>query len=398
MCYTKLLGCALGAAGYPVLMDLSELRPPERLLCGPGPTNVDPAVLDAMRKPMLGHLDPHLHEILLELVGMLRRVYRMPDGLVLPLHCTGTAGMETGIASLLEPGDTVIVGQCGFFGRRISEIAKRHGADVVTVEADWGECVSNEALLDALDRAPHARVIAVVHAETSTGVEHPLAELGAALRDRDTLLMADCVTSLGGVPLEVGDWGVDFAYSCTQKCLGAPPGMSPLAVSERALERLRSRRTPLPFSFDLLLLERYWIERPAAYHHTAPILAIYALHEALRGVLTEGLEARWERHAKAAAYLQAAIESRGLELLADPRHRLAPLTAVRVPEGVDGAAVQSRMLREHGIEIGGGLGPQAPAMWRIGLMGRNASTETADRVLDALDAVLADERAPALTG
>jgi alanine-glyoxylate transaminase/serine-glyoxylate transaminase/serine-pyruvate transaminase len=306
--------------------------------------------------------------------------------------------METGIANLLEPGDTVIVGQCGFFGRRISEIAKRHGADVVTVEADWGECVSNEALLEALDRAPHARLIAVVHAETSTGVEHPLAQLGAALRDRDTLLMADCVTSLAGVPLDVGDWGVDFAYSCTQKCLAAPPGMSPLAVSERALEQLRSRRTPLPFSFDLLLLERYWIERPAAYHHTAPILAIYALHQALRGVLTEGLEARWERHAKAAAYLQAAIESRGLELLADPRHRLAPLTAVRVPEGVDGPAVQSRVLREHGIEIGGGLGPQAPAMWRIGLMGRNASTETADRVLDALDAVLAAERAPALAG
>jgi alanine-glyoxylate transaminase/serine-glyoxylate transaminase/serine-pyruvate transaminase len=174
--------------------------------------------------------------------------------------------------------------------------------------------------------------------------------------------------------------------------------MSPVAVSERAMERLRGRRTPVPFSFDLLLLERYWVERPAAYHHTAPILGIYALHEALRSVLTEGLEARWQRHADAAQHLQAAVESRGLELLADADHRLAPLTAVRVPEGVDGKAVQTRMLREHGIEIGGGLGPDAPAMWRIGLMGRNASVETADRVLDALDAVLADERAPALAG
>ena len=219
-------------------MDLPQLQPPERLLCGPGPTNVDPAVLDAMRKPMLGHLDPDLHDILLDVVAMLRRVYRMPDGLVLPLHCTGTAGMETGIANLLEPGDTVIVAQCGFFGRRISEIARRHGAEVVAVEADWGECVSNDALLEELDRHPGARMVAVVHAETSTGVEHPLAELGAALRDRDTLLMADCVTSLAGVPLDVGAWGVDFAYSCTQKCLAAPPGMSPLAVSERALERL----------------------------------------------------------------------------------------------------------------------------------------------------------------
>jgi alanine-glyoxylate transaminase/serine-glyoxylate transaminase/serine-pyruvate transaminase len=355
-------------------------------------------VLEAMSRPMLGHLDPDLHEILLDLVGMLRRVYRMPDGLVLPLHCTGTAGMEAGIQNLLEPGDTLIVGQCGFFGRRIAEIARRHGADVVVVEADWGECVTNEALIDALDRHPGARMVAVVHAETSTGVEHPLAQLGAALRDRDTLLMADCVTSLAGVPLDVGAWGVDFAYACTQKCLAAPPGMSPVAVSERALERLRSRRTPVPFSFDLLLLERYWIERPVTYHHTAPILHIYALHEALRSVLSEGLEARWERHAEAAAHLQAAVESRGLELLADADHRLAPLTAVRVPEGMDGKAVQTRILREHGIEIGGGLGPDAPAMWRIGLMGRNASVDTADRVLAALDAVLAEEPAPALAG
>jgi alanine-glyoxylate transaminase / serine-glyoxylate transaminase / serine-pyruvate transaminase len=379
-------------------MDFPTLRPPERLLCGPGPTNVDPAVLEAMSRPMLGHLDPDLHEILLDVVAMLRRVYRMPDGLVLPLHCTGTAGMEAGIANLLEPGDTVIVGQCGYFGRRISEIARRHGADVVAVEADWGECVTNDALMDTLDRHPDARMVAVVHAETSTGVEHPLAELGAMLRDRDTLLVADCVTSLAGVPLDVGAWGVDFAYSCTQKCLAAPPGMSPLAVSERALERLRSRRTPVPFSFDLLLLARYWIERPVTYHHTAPILAIYALHEALCQVLREGLEARWERHAEAAAHLQAAVESRGMELLADPDHRLAPLTAVRVPEGVDGKAVQGRMLREHGIEIGGGLGPDAPAMWRIGLMGQNANIEAADRVLAALDAVLADEPVPALAG
>jgi alanine-glyoxylate transaminase/serine-glyoxylate transaminase/serine-pyruvate transaminase len=370
---------------------IPELRPPERLLCGPGPTNVDPAVLEAMTRPMLGHLDPDLHEILHQLVDMLRRVYRMPDGLVLPLHSTGTAGMETGITSLVEPGDTVIVGQCGFFGRRIAEIAARHGAQVVTVEADWGECVSNDALMAELDRHPGARMMAVVHAETSTGVEHPLAELGALMRDRDTLLMADCVTSLAGVPLEVGAWGVDFAYSCTQKCLAAPPGMSPVAVSERALERLRSRRTPVPFAFDLLLLERYWIERPVTYHHTAPILAIYALHEALRGVLSEGIEARWARHAEAAAHLRGEVESRGLAVLADPDHRLAPLTAVRVPEGVDGKAVQGRMLREHGIEIGGGLGPDAPAMWRIGLMGRNASVETVDRVLAALDATLVDE-------
>jgi alanine-glyoxylate transaminase / serine-glyoxylate transaminase / serine-pyruvate transaminase len=376
--------------------DLPVLDPPERLLCGPGPTNVEPAVLAAMGRPMLGHLDPHMHEILLEVVSMLREAYRMPDGLVLPLHCTGMAGMETGIANLLEPGDTAIVARSGFFGARIVEIARRYGVDVVEVEADWGEAVPNERILRALDEHPEARLVAVVHAETSTGVEHPLAELGAELGGRDALLMADCVTSLGGVELDVGGWGVDYAYSCTQKCLAAPPGMSPIAVSDAALERIRSRTQPVPFSFDLLLLERYWIERPAAYHHTAPILHIYALHEALRLVLEEGLEARWARHAEAGEHLRRSITERGLELLAEPAHRLAPLTAVRVPEGIDGKAVQTRLLDHHGIEVGGGLGPTAPAMWRIGLMGRNASVETADRVLAALDEALAEQ--PELAG
>jgi alanine-glyoxylate transaminase/serine-glyoxylate transaminase/serine-pyruvate transaminase len=258
--------------------------------------------------------------------------------------------------------------------------------------------VTNESLLEALDEHPEARLLAVVHAETSTGVEHPLAELGAALRGSDTLLMADCVTSLGGVPLDIDAWGVDYAYSCTQKCLAAPPGMSPIAVSEAALERIRARRTPVPFSFDLLLLERYWIERPVTYHHTAPILNIYALHEALRLVLEEGLERRWARHAEAGAHLQRGIAERGLVPLADPDRQLAPLTAVRVPLGVDGKAVQTRLLREHGIEVGGGLGPSAPAMWRIGLMGRNANIETADRVLAALDEALAEQPALAAVG
>jgi alanine-glyoxylate transaminase/serine-glyoxylate transaminase/serine-pyruvate transaminase len=254
--------------------------------------------------------------------------------------------------------------------------------------------VPNERILQELDRHPRARLVAVVHAETSTGVEHPLAELAAEVRGRDVLLMADCVTSLGGVELDAGAWGIDYAYSCTQKCLAAPPGMSPVAVSEAALERIRSRRAPVPFSFDLLLLEKYWVERPPAYHHTAPILNIYALHEALRLLLEEGLEARWARHTEAGAHLQRELRARGLELLADPEHQLAPLTAVRVPDGVDGKDVQGRLLREHGIEVGGGLGPSAPAMWRIGLMGRNANIETADRVLEAFDAVL--DREPSL--
>jgi alanine-glyoxylate transaminase/serine-glyoxylate transaminase/serine-pyruvate transaminase len=376
----------------------AELDPPQRLLCGPGPTNVAPSVLAAMQKPMLGHLDPDLHEILLEVVAQLRRVYRASDGLVLPLQATGSSGMEAGILNLVEPGETVIVGVCGFFGRRIAEKARRAGAEVIEVEADWGEIVPTEAILAALERHPQARLVALVQAETSTGVAQPVAELADAIASSDALLMVDCVTSLGGIPVEFDRWGIDYAYSCTQKCLAAPPGMSPIAVSERALERFRARTRPVPFSFDLGLLEDYWVTRPATYHHTAPILHIYALHEALRLVLAEGLEQRWTRHAEAGAYLRDGIEQRGLELLADPEHRLAPLTAVRLAEGVDGKAVQDAILRQHGIEIGGGLGPQAPPMWRIGLMGENASVATADRVLGALDAVLAEQPVASLAG
>jgi alanine-glyoxylate transaminase / serine-glyoxylate transaminase / serine-pyruvate transaminase len=368
-------------------LDVPELRPPERLLCGPGPSNADPDVLAAMQQPMLGHMDPDLLDILEQVVTLLRATYRASGGLVLPLQATGTSGMETGLVNLLQPGDTAIVGVSGYFGRRIVDLARRAGANVVEVEADWGEHVPNTSLVDALDGHPDARLLAVVHAETSTGVEHPLAELGEAMRGRDTFLMADCVTSLGGVDLDFDGWGIDYAYSCTQKCLGAPPGMSPVAVSERAMERIRARETNLPFAFDLPLLERYWVERPAVYHHTAPILHIYALHEALRQVTAEGLEARWQRHTEAGKVLQDGLRERGFELLAQPDHQLGPLTAPRVPEGVDGKAVQTAMLVDHGIEIGGGLGPTAPPIWRIGLMGHNATPATAERVLTAFDAV-----------
>jgi alanine-glyoxylate transaminase / serine-glyoxylate transaminase / serine-pyruvate transaminase len=370
----------------------TPLSPSDRLLCGPGPTNVDPAALEAMRKPMLGHLDPELHDILLDLVGLLRSAYRAESGIVLPLQSTGTSGMEAGIANLVERGDTVIVGASGYFGTRIAEVARRYGADVVRVTADWGRHVPNARLLAALDENPHARLLAVVHGETSTGTEHPLAELGAAMRDSRTLLMADCVTTLGGVELDFDGWGIDYAYSCTQKCLAAPPGMSPIAVSDRAIERSRRRRTPVPFSMDFELLKGYWVDRPATYHHTAPILHIYALHEVLRQTALEGLEQRWARHTDAGRHLQQRARDAGFELVAEPDHQLAPLTAIRVPEGVDGKAVQERLLAEDGIEVGGGLGPQAPAMWRVGLMGPNASRETADRVLGAITAALDSQR------
>jgi alanine-glyoxylate transaminase / serine-glyoxylate transaminase / serine-pyruvate transaminase len=370
----------------------SPANPPERLLCGPGPCNVSPAALAALQKPLLGHMDPDFADILLEVVALQRIAYQAPGGLVLPLQATGTSGMECGLSHLLEPGDTAIVGVNGFFGRRIVEIANRLAANVVEVPADWGDHVPNDALLSKLEEHPEARLVCVVHAETSTGVQHPLAELGAALRDRDVLLMADCVTSLGGIELRLDDWGIDFAYSCSQKCLGAPPGLSPVAVSDRALARIEARTHPVPYAIDLSLLRKYWVDRPLTYHHTTPVLQIYALHEALREVAEEGLEARWARHMDAGRYLQDEIRSRGLELLAEPGYQLPQLTAIRVPEGVEGKAVAGRLLREHGIEIGGGLAG-APPMWRIGLMGVNANREIADRVLGAFDAALAQEPA-----
>jgi alanine-glyoxylate transaminase/serine-glyoxylate transaminase/serine-pyruvate transaminase len=300
--------------------------------------------------------------------------------------------MEAGIANLVEPGDTVVVAVSGYFGARIAEIARRHGARVVEVADEWGRHVPNERLMDALAKARDARLLAVVHGETSTGVEHPLAELADALRGTDTLLMADCVTTLGGVELDFDAWGIDYAYSCTQKCLGAPPGMSPLAVSPRALERITARTQPVPFSLDLGLLRAYWIDRPAAYHHTAPVLHVYALHEVLRQTLAEGVEARWERHERAGRRLAARAEEAGFDLLAEEGHRLAPLTALRVPEGIDGKDVQRQLLNEHGIEVGGGLGPATPPIWRIGLMGPNANDATADRVLETLTDVLESRR------
>jgi alanine-glyoxylate transaminase / serine-glyoxylate transaminase / serine-pyruvate transaminase len=379
--------------------DLPRLDPPQRLLAGPGPSNVEPSVLAAMQKPMLGHLDPDLHDILLELVDFQRQVYNARGGLVFPHQATGSSGMECGLVNLLEPGDTAIVAVTGFFGNRIARMAERTGAKVVEVRADFGQIAPNEALLEAVDANPGARLVAVVHAETSTGVRHPVEELGRELRRRgsDTLLFVDCVTSLGAHPVEFDEWGIDYAYSCTQKALAAPPGMSPIAISDRALERVAARRQPVPFTFDLDLLRKYWIERPATYHHTAPILHIYALHEALRGVLEEGLSERFQRHADAGDYLQQQVRSRGLDLLAEPEYQLAQLTAVRVPEGVDGKEVQARVLNEHDVEIGGGLGPDAPPIWRLGLMGHNARREAADRVLAALDAVLADTKQLAST-
>jgi alanine-glyoxylate transaminase/serine-glyoxylate transaminase/serine-pyruvate transaminase len=377
---------------------LVPLNPPERLLCGPGPSNVDPRVLKAMQLPMLGHLDPEFHRILENLIELLKATYRRNDGLTIALSASGTSGMEAGLASLVEPGDTAIIGSCGFFGNRMIEIAGRHRLNVIELRAPFGQAVPNEQIMETLAAHPETRVVVVVHAETSTGVAHPLQQLGELMADHEALLMADCVTSLGGMPLEAEAWGIDYCCSCSQKCLGAPPGISPVSLSERALERIRARTAPVPFSFDFEQLARYWIGRPAVYHHTTPNIQYYALYEGLRLALEEGLEARWQRHAQAGAHLQAGLAERGYRLLAAPELQLAQLTAVCVPDGVDGKEIQSRLLREHNIEVGGGLGPDAPDIWRIGMMGTNAHTATADRLLEALDSVLTAPRSGVSVG
>jgi alanine-glyoxylate transaminase/serine-glyoxylate transaminase/serine-pyruvate transaminase len=369
---------------------LPALAPTDRLLCGPGPSNVHPDVLDAMRRPMNGHLDPDFWDLLLVLVDGLEALWRNPDGLSLCFSASGSSGMEAGITNLVDPGDTVVAIHAGFFGARIADMARRHDADVIDLTAPLGRIVPLEEVEAALRTNPDAKLVTVVHAETSTGVRYPVAELAALVRSTapEALLMVDAVTSLGGERVEAGAWGIDFAYSCSQKSLGCPPGLSPFTVSTRAREAARAKKRPPPFTVDVEELRRYWEERPITYHHTMPILQYYALYEGIRLALEEGLERRWSRHEDAGRHFQEQMRDRGFTFLSDPEHQLWELTAVDVPDGVDGKEVQTRFLREHGIEIGGGLGPTAPPIWRVGLMGVNANRETADRVLAGFDAVL----------
>jgi alanine-glyoxylate transaminase/serine-glyoxylate transaminase/serine-pyruvate transaminase len=372
------------------IASVPDLDPSTRLLCGPGPSNVHPKVLEAMHKPMLSHLDPDFWEILTDLVGMLKSVFRAGEGLTLALSASGGSGMEAGMAALTEPGDKVVVAHAGFFGNRVLEMANRYGCDVIDLSAPLGQIVPVERVIEALRANPDARMVAVVHAETSTGVSYPLRELSEALRAEgsNVLLYADVVTSLGAQELKTEAWGVDYAYSCSQKALGCPPGISPVSLSARALDRIGARKQPTSFSFDFEALAKYWMDRPITYHHTVPILQYYALYTGVQLALEEGLEARWVRHEDAGRYFQQQMRERGYTFLSDPEHQLAQLSAVNVPEGIDGKEVQTRFLREFGIEVGGGLGPTAPPIWRVGLMGVNANRETADRVIAAYDAVL----------
>jgi alanine-glyoxylate transaminase/serine-glyoxylate transaminase/serine-pyruvate transaminase len=354
----------------------------DRILMGPGPCNPYPEVVQALTNPMLGHLDPEFLMVLDETCDRLRTVFGTANELTLPISGTGSAGMEASFVNVVNPGDVVVVGVNGVFGQRMTDVAARCGAEVVRVEADWGHPIEPEALAAA---HPNPKVIAVVHAETSTGVRSDI----APLRDLkgDALLLVDCVTSLGGIPVAIDDWGVDIAYSGTQKCLGVPPGLAPLTMSDRARDRFVERSQS--WYLDLRMISQYVATGGGrTYHHTAPISMIFALHAGLGAVLAEGLEAAQARHAECGALLQDGLEKLGFRLFAEEGHRLPELTTAWVPDGVDEAAVRRRLLERYGIEIGGGLGAYAGKVWRIGCMGHTARVRNVTLLLGALEECL----------
>jgi len=360
-----------------------------RLLLGPGPSPVSERILQAMARPTLGHLDPQFLALMDDVNARLRKVFGTRNEMTFPISGTGSAAMEASLANVVEPGDKVVVGVNGVFGGRLVEMARRMGGEVVEVEAEWGRIIEAEQIRAALKRHPDTAVVAVVVAETSTGVRQPLTEIGRLVSDSGALLVADTVTALAGTPVEVDLNGVDVAYSGTQKCLGVPPGLAPISFSKRAIERVHARKTPVQsWYLDVSLLAGY-LGSERRYHHTAPINMMYALHEGLVAVGEEGLEARYERHARVGSRLQEALEERGFCMFAQEGHRLPQLTAAALPEGLDEAPLRRRLLEEHGIEVGGGLGPAKGKLWRIGLMGFGATDENVDRVLTAIDAVLA---------
>jgi alanine-glyoxylate transaminase / serine-glyoxylate transaminase / serine-pyruvate transaminase len=361
----------------------------ERLLLGPGPSNPYPEAVAALTRPVLGHLDPEFLSLLDETMERLRTVFRTKNALTLPISGTGSAGMEACFVNLLEPGDTAIVGVNGVFGERMAEVARRCGADVVRVEQAWGRALDPQRLIDAQREHPDARLLAVVHAETSTGVENDIAPL-SAIADTDTLLVVDTVTSLAGIPVGVDEWRVDACYSGTQKCLGVPPGLSPLTFGERALDRLRNRsHPPQSWYLDLGLIGAYVGGSTRRYHHTAPIVMIYSLHAGLGAVLDEGLDAVWERHRRVGARLHAELPALGFRLAAEKGHQLPQLTTAWLPEGADDAALRKSLLETYGIEVGIGLGEFAAKAWRIGLMGHSARDRSVTALLGALRELLA---------
>ena len=367
---------------------LNELQPSARLLLGPGPSSVHPRVLQAMTIPVIGHLDPDFFQVMNDIGDMLREVYHTSNVMTMPVSATGTGAMETACANILEPGDTMVVCRNGYFGIRLGNIAERCGARVYEIDSPWGQPVDPQALDAELSKHAKVKAVGVVHAETSTGVLTPLPEILNVIRRHGAISIVDAVTSLGGHDMRVDEWGIDVCYSGTQKCLGAPPGLAPITLSETAMQVVKTRETPVQsFYFNLQDLESYW-GQSRSYHHTAPISMTYALREALRMMMEEGIDNRINRHARVASALRAGLEALGLELLANPDYRLNPLTTVRIPGGIDDATVRGSLLRDYDIEIGGGLGEFRGKAWRIGLMGDSARDRNVLALLSALETIL----------
>jgi alanine-glyoxylate transaminase / serine-glyoxylate transaminase / serine-pyruvate transaminase len=365
----------------------APLALPERLLLGPGPSNANPAVLEAMKTSPLGHLDPAFLGVMDEIQAMLRYVWQTRNALTIAVSGTGTAAMEATIANSVEPGNKVLVGVAGYFGNRLVDMAGRYGAEVCTITKPWGQVFSLAELWAAME-THRPQILALVHAETSTGACQPMAGVGDLCREFDCLLLLDTVTSLGGAPIYLDEWGVDLAYSCSQKGLGCSPGASPFTMGDRAIQKLQQRKDKVPnWYLDMNLLGKYWgSER--VYHHTAPVNLYFGLREALRLLAEEGIENSWQRHQQNVEYLWAGVEDLGLKLHVEKAFRLPTLTTVCIPEGVDGKALSSRLLNEFNIEVGGGLGELAGKVWRVGLMGFNSRKEPVDRLLEALRQLL----------
>ncbi|MGH7230151.1 MAG: pyridoxal-phosphate-dependent aminotransferase family protein [Nitrospiraceae bacterium] len=366
----------------------AELSPPSRILLGPGPSMVHSRVLRAMSAPLLGHLDPEFLSAMDEIQRLLRFVFQTAHPFTIAVSGTGSAGMEAALINLIEPGDTVVVGINGVFGSRMAAIVERSGGKCQRIEAPWGRIIEPDMFETVLKRSGPVKAVALVQAETSTGVLQPIEEIGVLCRQYNALFVVDAVTSLGGLPVEVDRWGIDVCYSATQKCLSCPPGLAPLTLSDRAMAAIRRRTTPCQsWYFDLSLIADYWEESKRAYHHTAPISMLYGLREALRLVHEEGLETRYIRHRLNSRALLAGLASLGLTTFAEGRSCLPTLNCATVPPSVDEAAVRTTLLREYGIEIGGGLGALQGKVWRIGLMGESSSRAHVLSLLSALEEI-----------
>jgi alanine-glyoxylate transaminase/serine-glyoxylate transaminase/serine-pyruvate transaminase len=370
------------------MVNKADIQP--RILMGPGPSNVNPRVLEAMAMPPLGYLDSQFFEILDDIRQMLKTVFQTNNELTLAASGTGMAGMEACVVNLIEPGDKVLVCVAGFFGNRMKEVAERAGARVEAIEIPWGHVFTVEQVEQALrDHGPF-KVVSIVHAETSTGIAQPIEAISRAVHEDGALLVVDAVTSLGGLNVKVDSWEIDACFSVSQKCLSCPPGLAPVTFSAAAEQVMAKRKSKVQsWYLDMNMIRRYW-EPERIYHHTAPINMNYGLHEALCIVLEEGLEAGWQRHLECHLALKAGLKEIGLTYLADPNHLLPMLNAVAVPEGVDDVEVRNRLVNEYGISIGGGLGEYKGKAWRIGLMGQSATQRHVDMLLSALKLILTD--------